>query len=117
MVNLGVEETLQYNPYEDELQNAKTFPMLDEELEVTPMWGDQYVNAEILLPRGNKMTRGQVICQKHDADGNPVGRSNKNSILDTHLYEVEFPGEDMTELAANIIAESIYAQCDISIYY
>ena len=29
--------------------------MLDEEPEVTPEWGgDQYVNAEILLPRGDK---------------------------------------------------------------
>ena len=26
-------------------------------------------NAEILLLRRNKMVRGQVICQKHDADG------------------------------------------------
>ena len=81
--------------------------MLDEEPEVTPEWGDQYVNAEILLPRWDKMARGQVICQKHDANGNPIGRSNQNPILDTHLYEVEFPGGEMTELAANIIAESM----------
>ena len=81
--------------------------MLDEEPEVTPEWGDQYVNAEILLPRWDKMARGQVICWKHDADGNIIGRSNQNPILDTHLYEVEFPGGEMTELAANIIAESM----------
>ena len=30
---LGVEEYPQYNPYEDKLQNAKTFPMFDEEPE------------------------------------------------------------------------------------
>ena len=55
LVDLGVEETPQYDPYEDKLQNAETFPMLDEEQEVTPKWGDQYVNAEILLPRGDKI--------------------------------------------------------------
>ena len=44
------------------------------------------------------MVRGQVMHQKLDADGNPIGRSNKNLTLDTHLYEVEFPGEEMSEL-------------------
>ena len=58
LANLGVEETPQYNPYKDESQNAETFPMLDEEPEGTPEWGDQYVNAVILLPRRDKMTRG-----------------------------------------------------------
>ena len=77
-VELGVEDTLQYDTYEDELQNANTFPMLDEESEVTPEWGNQYVNAEILLPRGDRMARGQVVHQKHDADSNLMGRSNWN---------------------------------------
>ena len=58
LVDLDEEETMQYDPYEDKVQNAETFPMLDEEQEVTPEWGDQYVNAEILLPRGDKMARG-----------------------------------------------------------
>ena len=71
------------------------------------------MNAEILLPRGDKMARGQVICQKHNTDGNIIVRSNKNPIMDTCLYEVEFPGREMTELVANIIAESMYAQCDV----
>ena len=111
--DLGIEETLQYDPYEDKSHNAETFPMLDEASEVTPKWGGKCVNAETLLMTGNKMARGQVVCQKHDANSNPIGRSKQNPILDTHLYEVEFPGREMTELAANIIAESMYAQCDI----
>ena len=51
--------------------------------------------------------------QKCDADGNLIDKSNKNSILDTHLYQVEFPGGEMTELVVNIITESIYVQCDV----
>ena len=31
LIKLGVEDTLQYNSYEDKLQNVKTFPILDEE--------------------------------------------------------------------------------------
>ena len=58
LVELGVKDTLQYDPYEKKSQNAKMLPILDEEVEVTPEWGDQYVNAEILLPKGNRMTRG-----------------------------------------------------------
>ena len=39
LVKLGVEDTPQYNPYENELQNGETFPILDEEPEVTPKGG------------------------------------------------------------------------------
>ena len=34
-----------------------------------------------------------VVCQKHDANGNLIGMLNPNHILDTCLYEVEFPGK------------------------
>ena len=40
LVELGVENTLQYDPYEDELKNGETFPILDKEPEITPRWGD-----------------------------------------------------------------------------
>ena len=39
LVELGVEDTLQYYPYEYKLQNAEMFPMLDKEPEATPEWG------------------------------------------------------------------------------
>ena len=54
-----------------------------------------------------------MVYQKYDANGNPIGRSNQNPILDTCLYKVEFPCGKMTELVANIIAASVYAQCDV----
>ena len=88
--------------------------MLDEEPEVASKWGDQYVNAEILLPRRDKVVRGGIIHQKWNADGNSIGRSSMNSILKTPLYEVDFPGGKMTELTANIIAESIRAQSAVN---
>ena len=33
--------------------------------------------------------------------------------METHLYEVEFPGVEIAKLAVNIIAKLMYAQCDI----
>lgn len=41
-----------------------------------------------------------------------VVRDNKNPILDTRVYEIEFLWGEVTELAANIITESMYAQHD-----
>ena len=51
--------------------------------------------------------------RKRDADGNPLGRENRNPILDSRLYEVEFPDGRTEEIAANAIAQAMYAQCDI----
>ena len=50
----------------------------------------------------------------------PIGRSNWNPILDTHLYEEELPGCEITELAANIIVqhdinENMYTLSQVSV--
>ena len=58
------------------------------------------------------MARGWEVHWKHHAKGNPNCRSNQNPILNTYFYNVEFQGGETTELAANIIAESLYPQCD-----
>jgi hypothetical protein len=58
------------------------------------------------------MTKGHVTAQKKDADGNPKGRANPNPILNTREYTVTFDDGDVTDLTANLIAESMYAQCD-----
>ena len=49
---------------------------------------------------------------ERDADENLIGNANANPLLDTRLYEVEFPDGDIREYAANVIAESIYSQVD-----
>ena len=41
-----------------------------------------------------------------------MGRSHTNSILDMRTYQVEFAGDEVTELTTNIIVESMYAQCN-----
>ena len=52
----------------------------------------QYVNAEILFPKGDKMAVCQVKYQKHHTDGNSNGRTNDSHIIATCLYEVKFLG-------------------------
>ena len=84
------------------------------DLKVTPEVGDNYIGIDLLFPKGGTMTRGRVTAQKRDADGNPKGRANSNPILDTREYTMTFDDGDVTNLTANLIAESKYAQCDPS---
>ena len=81
-------------------------------LEVTPEMGDNYIGAKIMTPRGGVLSRGRVVRSKRDGNGNPVGRSHTNPVLDTRSYIVEFDDNDQTELTANLISELMYAQCD-----
>lgn len=59
------------------------------------------------------MVRGHMVNWKGYANGNPICRSNQNPIVDAHRYEVEFSEGQITELAANSISDSLYAQCDL----
>ena len=87
-----LENTPLYNPYHNETQNEQSFPQLVEELEPMPVVGDHYIGVEILLPQGDQMARGHVVARSHDANGDMMGRSHTNPILDTKTYQVEFVG-------------------------
>jgi hypothetical protein len=65
------------------------------------------------LPTGDKMQTGKVISRKRGADGDVKGVANTNPILDSRTYEVEFPDGEVTEYSANVIAENMFAQCDM----
>eukprot|EP00804_Cyclotella_cryptica_P024391 CCRYP_018575-RA/>CCRYP_018575-RA protein AED:0.15 eAED:0.15 QI:0/0/0/1/0/0/4/0/667 len=54
----------------------------------------------------------RILRRKRDADGKAVGTAHHNPALDTRVYEVCFPDGHTEELAANVIAEAVYAQCD-----
>jgi hypothetical protein len=41
------------------------------------------------------------------------GKASANPILDTRTYNVEFPDGRSEEYTANVIAENMYAQCDV----
>ena len=73
--DIRLENTPHYDTYEDETQNDQTFPQLVEELEPMSEAGDQYIGAEIMLPRGDEMARGHVVVQSHNASGNIMGKT------------------------------------------
>ena len=78
----------------------------------TPETFDAYLTASVLLPRGGELLKAQVVGQKRDANGNPVGQAHSNPILDTREYEVEFTDGSREIYMANLIAENMYSQVD-----
>ena len=77
-----------------------------------PEAGDNYITAKVMMPKGGTMSRGRVTKRKRDNNGNPIGCANNYPILDMREYIVEFHDDDVTELTANLIVKSMYAQCD-----
>ena len=58
------------------------------------------------------MVSGTVMSKVKEFEGQPIGKADKNPILDTRVYNVEFSDGENAELGANIIAEFMYAKCD-----
>ena len=68
----------------------------------TPEADDNYVNASLMLPRGNALARGTVIGRKRDARGDPIGNADTNPMLDSRVYRVEFEdGHRAMQMATN----------------
>jgi hypothetical protein len=81
-------------------------------LEVTPDMGGNYLSAEISVPCGGTLVKGRVTSLKRDKDSNSVGLANTNPILNTREYTFTFDNGDETVLNANLIAETMYSQCN-----
>ncbi len=115
--HLGLAALLQDFPSEDLTPDPAYFDntnAMDPEygdVEITPEVQDNYLSAELMLPKGGVMVKGWVTARKRDWDGNPVGHANDNPILDTRTYIVYFDDSNQTKLTANMIAESLYSQC------
>jgi len=89
-------------------------PDLEEADEIQHEAYDRYITARVCVPKGGEMSYGTVKVKhrKRRLDGDLMGRSNANPILDTSIYEVEFDDRSTEAYSANIIAEHIYSQVD-----
>ena len=87
-------------------------PEADEEF--TPeVLDDTYMNMEVTVPRQDDgPSFARVTKRLRDANGLPIGTANDNPILDTHMYEVEYPDGHKASLSANAIAQNMFAQVD-----
>ena len=108
-----------FTPYESEVEAPATVP----EADIIDAAGkpinqqsvaDLLLNAEVLLPQGETTQMAKVVRRAVDDDGKLVGNFNENPILNTLVYEVQFPDGAIKPYAANIIAENILTQVDSS---
>ena len=59
---------------------------------------------------GEESQIAKVVKQMKDNEENPIGMSNKNQILDTTVYDIEFQNGFRHPVAANIIAKILFSQ-------
>ena len=70
------------------------------------------MNAEVLLPQGEKKRLAKVIKRSVNSDGKLNGNYNEISVLNTMLYNVQFPDGSIKPYSANLIAKNISIQAD-----
>jgi hypothetical protein len=75
------------------------------------MW-DKMINAEIILQQGDKLQRGKVKRRSVDDNCKTIGTYSDNPIMNSIVYEVEFPDGELKENAANVLAENMLSQVD-----
>jgi hypothetical protein len=68
------------------------------------------INAEIFLQQGDKLQRGKVKRRSIDDNGRTTGTYSDNPIMNSIVYEVEFPDGELKEYATNILAENMLSQ-------
>jgi len=73
---------------------------------------DQYIIAQVSLPRGDNLEKGTIMHHKHDHEGNLIGNAHHNPTLDMQVYELEFSNGHVAEFSTNVKAENIYALVD-----
>ena len=73
---------------------------------------DRLLNNQVYLPQGESMQVAKVARRILDKYGNLVGNYSGNPMINTLMYDVEFPDGATNPYAANIIAEKIHNSVD-----
>ena len=63
----------------------------DQDDEPTPEYTDKFMNMNVLIPRGEVYQQFTINHRKYNSSGEKIGRRNANPLLDTRVYEAEFP--------------------------
>ena len=96
-------------PYGDELIDLKTNEIDDAYLDAL----DTFLGAKVVVPgRDSIPVLTEIRKRKRDSQGNPIGEANNNPILDTRIYELEFPDGRVEEYSVNTIIENMVEQLD-----
>ena len=108
-------EFLEFDPdFQEEFNKIVNDEGTPEADSYTPEVGDDtYMHMELALPRdGDGPEFARVTKRLRDDNGLPIGTANENPILDSRMYEVEYADGHKIAMAANAIAENLFAQVD-----
>ncbi len=103
----------------DEFGNPVSIPNVDEPLDDSAFMenDDNIVGLKIPIERGGEVLEGTVKSRKRRPDGSLVGTANENIVLDSRVYEVEFPDGSYGDYATNVLIENLYAHVDDEGYH
>ena len=73
---------------------------------------DRIINAEVQLQLGDDYHKAKVIGRAIGPDGIVAGEYDDNPMLNSIVYDVEFPDGTVREYSANLIAENMLTQVD-----
>ena len=73
---------------------------------------DLLIHAAVLLPQGESIQQVKVKGRAMDIHGHPVGTYDSNPLLNSIVYDVEFPDGTLKQYLANIFAQNMYSQVD-----
>ena len=108
----------EWEEYHDDQQFQANIPDIEEAVDANgrlinqqPAY-DWILNTEVQLQVENSVQTGKVKRRSIGSDGKVTGKYDDNLLLNSLVYEVEFPDGTMKEYAANIIAENMILQVD-----
>ena len=76
---------------------------------------DSYIGTKVVIPGttpGIEPVLATIRARKRDSNGDPIGKQHENPILDTRVYQLQFPDGRVEEYSMNIIMENIANQVD-----
>jgi hypothetical protein len=111
-----------FEEYEDDDEEPRIIPETEDTvdsngrlLEQQPMY-DRLINAEVQLQLGDEMCSDKVVRRTLGPDGRTAGMYDDNPMLNSVIYDIEFPDGQTKEYAANTIAENMLTQVDCDGY-
>ncbi len=98
-----------WEEYEDDDEVARIVPEIEDSVDSTGRLFNQQpaynklIHAEVQLQKGNDISHAKVTQRALGPDGTVAGRYDENPMLNSIVYEVEFPDGEVKEYAANTI--------------
>ena len=73
---------------------------------------NKYLGAKFLVNDNGKPVPAKVLKRARDNDGEPIGKTHPNPLLDTCAYDCKMHDGTVYRYNANVIAEKVFSQCN-----